>query len=152
MNALDANTWSTDWAWSLPLMLLNVVIHVLGLVFINDAVIRMRRDGGARHRFIIRFAAMIGAAVLMIIVLHTIEAGTWAAAYRLLGALPDNKSAMLYSLGAMTAYGHANLFLLPHWQMMGVLQSLAGVLLFGLSTAFMFAMVQTVWQSRADAA
>jgi hypothetical protein len=149
MNALDADTWSTDWAWSLPLMLLNVIIHVLGLVFINDAVIHMRRDVGARHRFVTKFAAMICAAVLLIIVLHALEAGTWAAAYRLLGALPDNKSAMLYSLGAMTSYGHANLFLLPHWQMMGVLQSLTGVLLFGLSTAFMYAMIQALWQPRA---
>jgi hypothetical protein len=31
---------------------------------------------------------------------------------------------------------------------MGVLQSLAGVLLFGLTTAFMFAMFQAVWPSQ----
>jgi hypothetical protein len=36
---------------------------------------------------------------------------TWASAYGLLGALPDTKSAMLYSLSAITSYGHANLFL-----------------------------------------
>jgi len=32
----------------------------------------------------------------------------------LLDALPDNRSAMLYSLSAMTSYGHANLFLKAH--------------------------------------
>ncbi len=35
--------------------------------------------------------------------------------------LPDTKSAMLYSLSAMTSYGHANLFLEEQWQMMGAL-------------------------------
>jgi hypothetical protein len=60
----------------------------------------------------------------------------WAAAYRLLGALPDNRSAMLYSLSAMTSYGHGTIFLDPHWQMMGALEALNGMMLFGLTTAF----------------
>jgi len=28
--------WITDWAWSLPLILLTVVIHVFGLGMINE--------------------------------------------------------------------------------------------------------------------
>src|SRR5271166_3364673 len=67
-----------------------------------------------------------------------------AAAYRLLDTLPDTKSAMLYSLSAMTSYGHANLFLEKQWQLMGALEALNGMLLFGL-TAFLFAMIQKVW-------
>jgi hypothetical protein len=35
-----------------------------------------------------------------------------------------------------------------HWQMMGALEALNGMLLFGLTTAFLFAMIQEVWQSR----
>jgi hypothetical protein len=147
MEAFEANTWTADWAWSLPLMLLNIVIHVFGLALVNDAVTLVSRDV-KRHLFMTRFAAVIGAAVLLMVMLHGFEAATWAAAYRLLDALPNNKVAMLYSLGAMTSYGHANLFLAPQWQMMGVLQSLTGVLLFGLTTAFLFAMIQTVWQPR----
>jgi len=77
--------------------------------------------------------------------LHAIEAAARAGAYRVLGALPDSKSAMLYSLSAMTTYGHANIFLEPHWQMMGALEALNGMLLFGLTTAFLFAMIQEVW-------
>ena len=45
---------------------------------------------------------MAPAVALLATALHEIEAATWAAAYRLLGALPDTKSAMLYSLSAMT--------------------------------------------------
>jgi hypothetical protein len=43
---------------------------------------------------------------------------------------------MLYSLGAITSYGHANVFLEPHWQMMGALEALNGMLPFGLTTTF----------------
>jgi hypothetical protein len=74
-------------------------------------------------------------------ILHGLEGTVWALAYRLLDALPDQKSAMLYSLSAMTSYGHVNLFLKEHWQLMGALDALNGMMLFGLTTAFLFAMI-----------
>jgi hypothetical protein len=137
--------WHADWAWSLPLIVLTVVIHVLGLGLINERVVRGLSGVMNNRHFIGIFVVTIGAAALLATVLHGFEGIIWAAAYRLLGALPDTKSAMLYSLSAITSYGHANLFLEPHWQMMGALEALNGMLLFGLTTAFLFAMIQQVW-------
>lgn len=148
MDILDATPWGTDWAWSLPLILLNVIIHVFGLAFIYDAFTFLLHEIKVRRRFMIRFAEVMSVSVFLIVVLHALEAVTWALAYRWLGAISDNKSAMLYSVGAMTGFGAENISLPAHWQMMGVLQSLAGVLLFGLTTAFMFAMFQAVWPSQ----
>jgi hypothetical protein len=51
---------------------------------------------------------------------------------------------MLYSVSAMTSYGHSNLDLETRWQMMGALEALNGMLLFGLTTAFLFAIIQVV--------
>jgi len=137
--------WSADWVWGLPLILLTVVIHVFGLGIINERVVRVLGRTIDRRRLIPMFAVVMGAAVLLTTALHAIEAAARAGAYRVLGALPDSKSAMLYSLSAMTTYGHANIFLEPHWQMMGALEALNGMLLFGLTTAFLFAMIQEVW-------
>jgi hypothetical protein len=145
MKSVDAGAWSGNWAWSLPLIVLNVVIHVIGLGLINESVVRVLSGAIARRRFMVKFAVVMGVAALLATVLHGIEAATLAAAYRALGALPDTKSAMLYSLSAMTSYGHANLFLAEHWQLMGALEALNGMLLFGLTTAFLFAMIQKVW-------
>lgn len=148
MDVLNVAPWGTDWAWSLPLILLNVIIHVFGLAFIYDAFTILMREIKVRRRFLIRFAEVMSVSVVLIVVLHGLEAITWALAYLGLGALPNSKSAMLYSLGAMTGFGAGNISLPAHWQMMGVLQSLAGLLLFGLTTAFMFAMFQAVWPSQ----
>ena len=92
-----------------------------------------------------KFSVVMGITALLATLLHGVEAAIWAAAYRLLGALPGGKSAMLYSLSAITSYGHAQLFLKEEWQLMGALEALNGVLLFGLTTAFLFAMIQKVW-------
>jgi hypothetical protein len=144
----DITPWGADWVWGLPLILLTVVIHVFGLGIINQRVVLVLGRTMDRRRLMPIFAIVMGAAVLLMTALHTVEAAAWAGAYRVLGALPDTKSAMLYSLSAMTTYGHANLFLKPHWQMMGALEALNGMLLFGLTTAFLFAMIQEVWPIR----
>jgi hypothetical protein len=142
---MNAGMWSGNWAWSLPLIVLNVVIHVIGLVLINKSVVGVLSGATERRRFMSKFAVVMGLAALLATILHGIEAATWAIAYRLLGALPNTRSAMLYSLSAMTSYGHANLFLEEQWQLMGALEALNGVLLFGLTTAFLFALIQKVW-------
>jgi hypothetical protein len=72
----------------------------------NGAFSRVERGG-----FMAKFSVVKGITALLATLLHGVEAAIWAAAYRLLGTLPDSKSAILYSLGAMTTYGHANLFL-----------------------------------------
>jgi hypothetical protein len=59
--------------------------------------------------------------VLLLTVLHTIEAGASAGAYVVLGARSDFPSAMPYSPSAMTTYGHADVCLAKHWQLMGAI-------------------------------
>jgi hypothetical protein len=129
-----------DWAWSVPLIVLCVVVHVCGLWVVHERVVRIQ----TRRRSMLRFAVIMGTAVLVATVLHAVEGGLWAATYRILDALPDNASAMLYSISAMTSYGHASLDLGAPWQMMGALEALNGMLLFGLTTAFLFAIIQIV--------
>jgi len=69
----------------------------------------------------------------------------WALAYGLLGAIPSYRLAVLYSLNAMTSYGHTNLVLDDHWRLLGALEALNGWLLFGLTTAFLFGVIDKVW-------
>jgi uncharacterized membrane protein len=137
--------WIADWAWSVPLILLTVVIHVFGLGLINERVVRALSRSMDRRRMVPLFALVMGVSVLLMTALHGIEDAAWASAYSVLGAVPDAKSAMLYSLNAMTTYGHESAQLAPHWAMMGALEALNGVMLFGLTTAFLFAMIQEVW-------
>jgi hypothetical protein len=136
--------WHANWAWGMPLIIINVVIHVLGLGFIDERILQVLRAVNQRH-FTRVFVVVMAVVALLATILHGMEGMVWAAAYRLLDALPDTHSAVLYSLSAMTTYGHANIVLEPQWQLLGALEALNGILLFGLTTAFMFAMIQQVW-------
>jgi hypothetical protein len=55
---------------------------------------------------------------------------------------PRSSGAAPYSDSAV------NLYLVPRWQMMGSLEALNGWILFWLTTAFLFAIVQKGWSSR----
>ncbi len=138
--------WSADWEWSLPLIVLTAVVHVSVLMFISQRAVhvagRMIERGAPRLASVV----VVGAITLLATCLHGIEAGIWAIAYYCLGALPDFRSAVLYSLNALTSFGHANLTLEYHWQLMGALEALNGCLLFGLTTACLFAVVVRVWK------
>jgi hypothetical protein len=59
----------------------------------------------------------MGVTTLLAICLHAIEAAIWAAAYLLLGALPDSRTSLVYSLNAITSYGHTSLSLEAPWQL-----------------------------------
>ena len=45
----------------------------------------------------------------------------------------------------MTTFEIPRLVLPPRWQMLGALEAVNGVLLFGISTAFIFAVIQAYW-------
>jgi hypothetical protein len=141
--------WRNDWAWGLPLIILTVVVHVLGLGFVNLKGVEFfsrRRDHGHPTAL---FALVISAVVLSATALHALEAMAWATCYLFLGARPDIKSAMLYSLGAMTTYG-SGLLLENEWRLMGAIEALSGWLLFGMTTAFLFGTIQKCYQLAAQ--
>ena len=145
MHNNSALVWDGDWAWALPLIVANVVIHVAGLGIINREALRIVGLVRTHRNFNILFAIVMGVTTLLATVLHALEAGIWAVVYWALGAVPDSKSAMLYSLNAITTYGHSDVALAGHWQLMGALEALNGMLLFGLTTAFLYGILQRVW-------
>jgi hypothetical protein len=141
----DAMSWDGNWAWALPLMVLTLLLHVVGLALINLRMVRTMSYFRGRHHFFPMFVFVMGITALLAILLLGFEATLWAAAFRTLGALPDGRSAMLYSLNALTSFGHTDLLLAPHWRLMGALEALNGMLLFGLTTAFLYGHIRRVW-------
>ena len=96
----------------------------------------------AKHQIAARFV-VTELGLTAITALHALEGAVWAASYLLAGALPNFRTAMLYSIEAITSYGHESTALEQHWQMMGALEALNGMILFELTTAFLFAMIQS---------
>jgi hypothetical protein len=103
------------------------------------------RSLGSSHLIPIAIAAFT-AMGLVLAVLHGIEAAFWAAAYLWVGALDSPGAAILYSVDSMATRGASGVMPQPHWQMMSALEAADGMLLFGISTAFIFTVMQFYFQ------
>ena len=139
-----------NWTWGLSLIALTIAIHATGVTFMVSVLHSFRvrlehRSLGLPHLITIVIATFT-AMGLLLVVLHRVEAAFWAAAYLWLGALDSPRAAILYSVDAMATRGASGLMLHPHWQIMGALEAADGMLLFGISTAFIFTVMQFYYQ------
>ena len=143
-----------NWIWGLSLIALTIAIHAMGVVMMALVGLGIRLRLAARNlgfrQVILELIGGVGAVGLLLAVLHGAEATIWAAAYVWLGALDSPEDAILYSLDSMTTRGASGLMLEPHWQMMGALEAADGMLLFGISTAYIFAVMQVYWPVLSD--
>ena len=150
---IATSEWTADWLWSLPLIAFTLVFHAFGLIIIGVAVLRgvYNRMAGKTDLSAIRLGAgaavLIAAIGLTLAILHGLEAGLWAVVYIGLGAFSTMGDAMLFSLDSMTTRGASGLSAVAHWRLMGALEAACGVLTFGASTAFLFSVLQGVWQA-----
>jgi hypothetical protein len=140
---------SSSWTWGLILIVLTTAIHASGIVLLALAGVRIRTHLKRRSlhlwQAIMILTLLIGAIGLALAILHGIEAALWAVAYLWLGALDSPAQAMLFSIDSMTTRGASGLVLHQHWQIMGALEAVAGMLMFGISTAYIFAVMQLYW-------
>jgi hypothetical protein len=134
----------------LSLIALTITIHAGGVALMAyvHLGIRVRLETGNRLKPPQVFAiviGLIGSAGLLLAALHGIEAALWAAAYWWLGALNSAAETLLYSVDSMSTRGASGLMLESHWRVMGALEAMDGMLLFGISTAYIFTVMQGYW-------
>jgi hypothetical protein len=129
--------WGSDWAWGIPMLLGLVAFHVSGLVGL-EALLRWIERHRVKPRTVSYFLVLMLFVVNMALLLHIFEVGAWARLYQRLDAMDDFSTAMLFSLNAMTTYGHDEMRLENKWRLLGAIESMNGVMIFGLTTAFLF--------------
>jgi hypothetical protein len=135
--------WGPDWRWGIPLIVMCISMHIYGLAVIRHYIARREpRHAGSGGHFELHNVIKLHVVLLSVTILHTLEALVWSMAYLLLGAVTNYPDAVLFSMEAITSYGHTAINLPPHWRMMGSLEALNGVILFGLTTGFLFAELQ----------
>lgn len=137
-----ALSWVPDWSWGLPLLVLTTVAHVAAIVWTAKMLGLTRGPDPGGAGFFVVFVAL---AALACAVYIGLEAAAWAGLYLWLGALTDRSDAMLYSVGAITSYGHAPIYLADRWRLLGAIEAVAGLIIFGLTTAFLYAAIHAVW-------
>jgi hypothetical protein len=139
-------SWDASWVWSLVLFAVTIAIHAVGVVVIARILVRIY-DGRRKRkhdyaRSVTDSIATIVVVALSLAALHLIESTAWAFVYLHVGAVSSASEAELYSVDSMTTRGSSGLSIAANYRMMGAAEAGNGMLLFGISTAFLFAVMQ----------
>ena len=128
-------------------ILCTIFIHAMSVSVSLNLLRRERRLGRTGRSFWSDFPVVV-LAMLATLAAHMIEIALWAEVYVLCGEFPYFGTAYYHSAVNYTTLGYGDLIMTPRWRLLGPLEAANGMLLFGVSTAMVFALVQWLIQAR----
>ena len=124
-----------------------VVIHVGGITVFAQYLLGRFPQLEALAT-ISRQALVLILVFAVLISMHLVETAIWATFYYLYGLFDSFEVALYFSLGTYSTIGYGDVVLPGRWRLLGGVEGISGVLLCGLSGAFIFAVVNTLFQTR----
>ena len=98
------------------------------------------RNGYAEQGFC-RSVAVMMIVTLITAVAHLTQIALWAPVFLMCGEISTFEKAFYFSAVNYTALGYGDIVLSERWRLLGPLEAINGLLLFGLSTGVMFAVM-----------
>jgi len=124
-----------------------VIIQALGLVGIIHFVRFELRRGRAGVQFW-RDVGIIAAVALVALAAHVVAIATWGLVFSLCGEFSQLAGAVYHSGMNYTTLGDSDQVMSTSWKLLAPLEAANGMLMFGVSTALLFAIIQRLIQSR----
>ena len=93
-------------------------------------------------------AMIVATSVILALVAHLIEIGVWAVLLVLIGEFQGSGIAFYHSAVNYTSLGYGDIIMSPAWRMLGPFEATNGLLMFGVSTAMIFAVIQRLVETR----
>ena len=124
-----------------------IIIHALTLSAAVHFVRRERRLGRAGASFWID-VPIVGLVISLALAAHLVEIAVWAVLFMVCGEFPEFATAYNHSAVNYTTLGYGDVIMTPSWRLLGPLEAANGMLMFGVSTAMVFAVIQRLIQSR----
>jgi Ion channel len=124
-----------------------IVVHALALAATVNLFRHERRLGRAGAGALIDLA-IVALAISFAFVAHLIEIALWAVLLIICGEFQEFRNAFYHSAVNYTTLGYGDLLLTPSWRLLGPLEAANGALMFGFSTAMVFAVIQRLLLAR----
>ncbi|GGF64789.1 metal transporter [Azorhizobium oxalatiphilum] len=126
--------------YGIAISLITVALHALASVFLVKTMLALGSRFRIRHPVrALLLGMMFTGAVLTFA--HLLEVGIWALAYVCVDGVTNDHDAYYLAFVNFTTLGYGDLLPAPHWRVLGPVTAANGMLLFGWSTALIFAVL-----------
>lgn len=120
---------------------LTLAIHALAVMATVQLFRREKLAGRAGSGFLIDVSIVFRVNGFAFIA-HVVEIGLWAVLFMLCGEFRYFGTALYHSAVNYSTLGYGDIVMSPAWRMLGPIEAANGALLFGVSTAMIFAVIQ----------
>jgi ion channel len=124
-----------------------IFIHALALSATVGIVRHEQKLGRVGTSFWID-VLIVMLAMPFLLAAHLIEVALWAALFIICGEFSDFGTAYYHSAVNYTTLGYGDLIMTSSWRLLGPLEAANGALMFGVSTAIIFAVIQRLIYAR----
>jgi hypothetical protein len=124
-----------------------IVIHGVALTA-NLHFVRYERSIGRAGTSVWTDVLIVSVAVMLALMAHLTEIGVWAALFVLCGEFQEFGQAVYHSAMNYTTLGYGDIVMSSAWKVLGPLEATDGLLMFGVSTAMIFAVIQRLARTR----
>ena len=134
-------------AVSVGAVVCTILIHAVVVTAVVNLV-RMEKRGGRVGKSLWFDIAIVGRALALALVAHLIEMVVWAVLFVMCGEFADLGTAYYHSAVNYTTLGYGDIVMSASWRLLGPLEAANGVLLFGVTTAMVFTIMQHLVRAR----
>jgi hypothetical protein len=124
-----------------------IVIHALALVAVVNFVRREKGLGRVGTGFWDDVSIVL-VAMSFTLAAHLVEIALWAILFVLCGEFHEFGPAFDHSAVNYSTLGYGNVVMTPSWRLLGPLEAMDGMLMFGVTTAMIFAVIQRLVKTR----
>jgi voltage-gated potassium channel len=129
---------------ALALLAACVIVQSLGTLVMIQWIARVRDVLESRN--VRRHVGLLLCLFMFIVLLHLIQIALWALVFWRAGELPTLETAVYFSITTYTTVGFGDVVLGPGWRVLAGIEGLTGLILAGWSTAFVFAIVNRMYE------
>ena len=122
-----------------------IVIHVLAVMAIVRVIVRPARRLTPEGRFR-RDVVIVAATAHLTLAAHLIGIVAWAVVFVLCGEFSDLAAAFYHSAVNYTSLGYGDVVMSAAWKLLAPLETADALLMFGISTAMVFAVIRQLLQ------
>lgn len=124
-----------------------ILVHALPLSATVTFVRREKQLGRLGIHFR-RDMGVVLRTIMYAFLAHLTEIALWGALFLICGEFSDFPTAYYHSAVIYTSLGYGDIIMSSSWKMLGPLETADGMLLFGLSTAMIFSVIQRLVEAR----
>lgn len=123
------------------------LIHALPLSATVNLV-RHERGLGRVGKSFWNDSTIVGRVIFFAAVANLVEMAIWAGIFVLLGEFKEFGTAYYHSAVNFTTLGYGDIIMSPSWRLLGPMEGATGMLMFGVSTAMVFTVIQKLVETR----